>query len=112
MAAAGFSVLTKSPSLHQPPTQVWDLATRVLQATLPFDDAQLGDMQNGLLWLDAATLASVSLNGDLNLLDPAAAEPAGARKAALQGHQVGQADSQPPHPALSILLTMRVSPHR
>lgn len=47
-------------------------------------------MQNGLLWLDAATLASVSLNGDINLVDPTAAEPAGARKATLQGHQVGR----------------------
>ena len=69
---------------------MWDLATRALQASFPFDEAQLGDMQNGLLWLDATTLATVSLNGDINLLDPTAAGLAGARKATLQGHQVGR----------------------
>ena len=62
------------------------MASRALEATHAFDEAHLGDMQNGLLWLDESSLATVSLNGDINLLDQSAP---GARKA-LHGHQVGR----------------------
>ncbi len=64
---------------------MWDLATLAPVATHAFDDAQIGDMQNGVLWLDAATIAAVSLNGDLTLLDP---HPSGPSRTTVQGHQV------------------------
>ena len=75
-----------------PTNQVWDAASRALVATHAFDDTQLGDMQNGLLWLEAGTLATVSLNGDINIIaDPAAAassQPGAASRRAVHGHQV------------------------
>lgn len=66
---------------------MWDLATRTLEATYAFDEAELGDMQNGLLWIDESSLATVSLNGDINLLRHPSAPGAG--REALHGHQVG-----------------------
>jgi hypothetical protein len=62
---------------------VWDLATLAPVATHAFDNAQIGDMQNGVLWLDASTVVAVSLNGDLTLLDPASGP-----SRTVHGHQV------------------------
>lgn len=65
--------------------KVWNVAGKVCEQTISIsEDPQVGDMQVGLLWSKDFFL-SLSLNGDVNMLDPSFStlKPVGV----IQGHQ-------------------------
>ena len=65
--------------------KVWDVASLTVEQVFTFSaDAQVGDMQVAVLWT-AHSLLSVSLNGNINILDTA--NP-GAPASIIQAHQV------------------------
>lgn len=67
--------------------KMWDVATLTLQTTFNVSaDPQVGDMQVAVVWTPGNHIVSLSLNGDLNLLNPdSPSTPA----RVLQSHQVG-----------------------
>lgn len=63
----------------------WDVASLACETTFTFSsDAQLGDMQNSVLWA-GEFLISVSLNGNINILNPS--EPTVPSRV-IQSHQL------------------------
>ncbi len=70
--------------------KVWNVASKALEATFPFaPEEEIGEMQNAVLWVGADSLVSVSLNGDMNLLDVGSGDNAAlTKRKALHGHQV------------------------
>ena len=65
--------------------KVWNMATMAVETTYSFSaDAQVGDMQVSVLWA-GSRLLSVSLNGNINFLDPSSPT---APTQVIQAHQV------------------------
>ena len=63
--------------------KIWDVASGTCETTFTFDGL-VGDQQNSVLWPRADLLLSVSLSGNINVLDPANPERP---KSVLVGHQ-------------------------
>lgn len=67
--------------------KVWATGSREMEVELPFSrENELGEMQTGVLWLGPSALLSLSLSGDLSVLDVSPGKAA--RRNTLQGHQV------------------------
>jgi len=68
--------------------KMWDVANQTLLSTFNISaDPQVGDMQVAVVWTPVGNnIVSLSLNGDLNLLNP---DTPGAPSRVLQSHQVG-----------------------
>jgi len=68
--------------------KLWDVGSGALQKTFTFSaDPQVGDMQVGVVWAATGHVVSVSLNGNVNVLDldsPATGTP----RRVVQAHQV------------------------
>jgi WD40 repeat protein len=66
--------------------KLWDADSLTCETVFTFsDDPQVGDFQVGVLWT-ATHMLSVSLNGNINILD---ASSPGAPSRIIQAHQVG-----------------------
>ena len=66
--------------------KLWNVGTATLEKTFTFGtDPQIGDMQVSVLWMSTGHLVSVSLNGNINILDQNT--PTCPRQV-LQAHQV------------------------
>lgn len=50
--------------------KIWDIGSKSCEKTFTFGD-EIGNQQNSVLWLRDGLLISVSLNGDINVLDEA-----------------------------------------
>jgi WD40 repeat protein len=75
--------------------KIWDMENKEIEATLPCSvgrEDEIGEMQNAVLWWGEKNLLSLSLNGDVNLLEVEEGGGEGGvgvrRGKVLQGHQV------------------------
>lgn len=78
--------------------KIWDMEHKKIEATLacaPGRDDEIGEMQNAVLWWGENSLVSLSLNGDVNMLQVEGGGERGgegggrvSRGKVLQGHQV------------------------
>jgi WD40 repeat protein len=51
--------------------KIWDIGAGTCETTFTFGSSQMGDQQNSVLWPRADLMISISLCGNINILDPA-----------------------------------------
>lgn len=64
--------------------KIWDIGSAACEMTFNFGDSEMGDQQASVLWPRADLMISVSLNGNINILNPASP---GKPKQVIQGFQ-------------------------